>query len=280
MRRTDRPADGERGFDVGLLPRVRAIPFFRLAGDDEIDASFAAYQSIAAGETAGDFGALVDAWQKTAQPTRADLGDLTRLYDRANLAPARANGLAFLATVRGVLAAGKKFRARLSARTQHALTRDFPWLEHRHEHIPDGFTPRFRFPDEFRLFIDALSVDDARVRWQVACGLNEVQQACYSAHAAERFGVPELARHGERERELAINYFSHWAPPVTRELWRQCIIMLDALNAATFDMICNRQTGAIIRHALVGLVTRRAEWSAFVDGLDEPQWLMPVPLYD
>jgi hypothetical protein len=272
MTRSDRPAEGERSFDVGLLPRVQRLPFFRLVTDAEVDRSFAAYQS-------GDFGALVDEWQRAAQPTRADLGKLARLYDRARLAPARANGLAFLATVRAVLEAGVKLRARLSVRTQQALAQDFPWLEHRHEHVPPGHTPRFRFPDEFRLFVDALAVDDARVRWQLCCALNEVQQAWYSTHAAERFGVPALLAHGARERLLAINYFSHWAPPVTRELWRQCLIMLDALNAATFDMICNREAGAIIRHALVGMVTRRQEWNEFVDGLARPQWMMPVPLY-
>lgn len=272
MTRSDRPADGERGFDAGLLPRLERLPFFRLVTDEEVDRSLAAYQS-------GDFARLVDEWQRVAQPTRAELGRLTRLYDRARLAPARANGLAFLATVRAVLAAGEHFRARLSTRTQQALRTDFPWLEHRHEHVPPGFTPRFRFPDELRLFIDALAVEDARARWQLCCGLNEVQQAWYSTHAAERFGVPELVTHGARERQLAINYFSHWAPPVTRALWRQCLIVLDGLNAATFDLICNREAGPIIRHALVGMVTRRGEWRAFVDGLARPQWTMPVPLY-
>jgi hypothetical protein len=264
-----RPAEGERSFDVGLLPRLGRLPFFRLPTEAEVDGSFAAYQ-------AGDFAALVDEWQRVAQPTRADLGKLTQLYDRARLAPPRANGLAFLATVRAVLAAGEGFRARLSTRTQEALARDFPWLERRHEHIPPGFTPRFRFPDEFRLFIDALSVEDARVRWQLCCALNEVQQAWYSTHAAERFGVPALLAHGARERLMAINYFSHWAPPATHELWRQCLIMLDGLNAATFDMICNRQAGTIIGHALLGMLTRRKEWTHFVDGLSHPQWLMPV----
>jgi hypothetical protein len=272
MTRSDRPAEGERSFDAGLLVRVRRIPFFRLASDDEIDGSWAAYRS-------GDFAALVDQWRRLAQPTRADLGKLTALYDRARLAPARANGLAFLATIRAVLVAGQALRDRLSTRTQETLAHDFPWLERRHEHVPPGYTPEFAFPDEFRLFIDALSVEDARVRWQLCCGLNEVQQAWYSTHAAERFSVPELVRHGARERLLGINYFSHWAPSVTRELWRQCLIMLDALNAATFDMICNRQAGAIIRHALFGMVTRRQEWRAFVAGLATPQWTLPVPAY-
>lgn len=268
----DRSVDGERGFDSGLLPRVAAIPFFRLATDEEIDRSYQAYLTL-------DFDELCDVWCATAQPTRAELGALTRFYDRARWAPARANGLAFLATVRAVLRAGEKFRARLSTRTQEALARDFPWLEKRHRHIPEGWAPPFKFPDEFRLFIDALAVDDARARWQLCCGLNEVQQQAYSRHAAERFGVPELARHAARERQLAVNYFTHWAPGATRELWRQCIILLDALNAATFDLICNRARGAMVRHAFAGMLTRGAEWRAFVAGLDQPQYLMPTSIY-
>ena len=122
-----RPADGERAFEVGLLPRIAAIPFFRPATDDEIDRSYEAYR-------AGDFEKLCDVWCEVAQPTRADLGPtLTRFYDRARWAPSRANGLAFLATVRAVLRAGEKFRRKLSARTQEALTKEFPWLERRHE---------------------------------------------------------------------------------------------------------------------------------------------------
>jgi hypothetical protein len=201
------------------------------------------------------------------------------MYARAGLAPARASGLAFLATVRAALRAGERFRERLSARTQQALMQDFPWLEHRHEHIPDGWTPAFKFPDEFRLFVDALGIDDARARWQLCAALNEVQQQHYSRHAAERFGVPELAEHAARERQLAVNYLSHWAPAATRELWRQCILMLDGLNAATFDLVCHRETGAFVRHAMVGMVTRRGEWRAFVENLARPQWLMPVPVY-
>ncbi|HEX8951652.1 MAG TPA: hypothetical protein VF945_07385 [Polyangia bacterium] len=268
----NRQADGERGFEVGLLPRIAAIPFFRLATDEEIDRSYEAYRG-------GDYDALCDVWCAVAQPTRADLGPLTKLYDRAGWAPARANGLAFLATVRAVLRAGEKFRARLSARTQQALATEFPWLERRHAHIPDGWTPPFKFPDELRLFVDALSVDDARARWQLCAGLNEVQQQHYSRHAAVRFGVPELAEHAARERALAVNYFSHWAPNATRELWRQCVLVLDALNAATFDLLCNRAAGAFVRHAATGMLTRRAEWRAFVENLKKPQWMMPKSIY-
>jgi hypothetical protein len=272
MNREARPAEPERSFEVGLLPRLAAIPFFRLASDEEVDRSYDAY-------CAGDFDKLCDVWREVAQPTRANLGSLTKFYDRARWAPSRANGLAFLATVRAVLRAGEKFRKKLSARTQEALAKDFPWLERRHQHVPDGWTPPFKFPDELRLFIDALAVDDARVRWQLCAGLNEVQQHWYSIHAAERFAVPELVKHGARERQLAVNYFSHWAPPASRELWRQCIVLLDGLNAATFELLCHQQRGAMVRHAFMGMVTRGAEWRAFVTALDEPQWLMPTPIY-
>jgi hypothetical protein len=267
MRPDARQFDGQLGFDDGLLPRLARIPFFRLATDEEIERSHHAYES-------GDFACLCEVWSDVAQPTRADLGRLTHLYDRARLAPARANGLAFLATVRAVLRAGERLRAQMSGRTRTALRSEFPWLERRHEHVPEGWTPDFDFPDEFRLFIDALDLDDARARWQLCAAVNEVQQQWYSRHAAERFGVPELALHGERERRLALNYFAHWAPRVTRELWRQVILMLDALNAATFDMICRRERLTMVRHAVVGMVTRRAEWDAFVDGLVQPQWTL------
>jgi hypothetical protein len=262
------PADGERGFDEGILPRLVRMPFFRMASDQEIDGSYEAY-------CRGDFAALCARWRELAQPTRADLGPLVPFYDRAGWAPARANGLAFLATVRAVLRAGERLRARLSARTQAALAQEFPWLERRHEHVPAGWAPPFEFPDDFRLFIDAVGLDDARARWQLCAGMNEVQQQWYSRHAAERFGVPELARHGAREQALAVSYFAHWAPAATRALWRQVILILDALNAATFDLVCNRAPGAIIRYAVTGMITRRAEWRQFVAGLDREQWLMP-----
>ena len=267
-----RLAEGERTFDVGLLPRIAAIPFFRLATDEEVGRSYDAYR-------AGDFEKLCDVWCESAQPTRAELGSLTKYYDRARWAPKRANGLAFLATVRAVLRAGEKFRKKLSARTQEVVEKEFPWLERRHQHIPDGWTPPFKFPDEFRLFVDALAVDDARARWQLCAALNEVQQQHYSRHAAERFCVPELVAHAARERQLAVNYFSHWAPNATRELWQQCIYILDALNAATFDLLCNKKPGAMVGHAVAGMVTRGAEWRAFVANLETPQWLMPTTVY-
>ncbi|MGZ3407476.1 MAG: hypothetical protein ACXVAN_13600, partial [Polyangia bacterium] len=74
-----RLAEGERTFDVGLLPRIAAIPFFRLATDEEVRRSYDAYRK-------GDFERLCDVWCETAQPTRANLGSLTKYYDRAGWA--------------------------------------------------------------------------------------------------------------------------------------------------------------------------------------------------
>ena len=69
------------------------------------------------------------------------------------------------------------------------------------------------------------------------------------------------------------------APDATRELWRQCIFILDALNAATFDLLCNRAGGAFVARSLAGMFTRSGEWHAFVENLKKPQWLMPKSVY-
>jgi len=272
MTKTERCFDGEPNFETHCLPKLRAMPFFRLATDEEIDASYRAYVRCRAG---GDFGPLCDVWQKTALATRADLGAIGHAYDRAGLiAPKRVSAHAFLASVRGVLAAGKRFRQRLRPATTLALETEFPWLEHRHEHIPDGWTPSFEFPAEFSEWLDVASLDDARARWQLVASLNEVQQAHYSADAAERFRLPELRAHAARERALAINYFGHWAPEATPALWRQTVILLDALNAAVFEMMCSSRAGEMISRALLSAVTRHTEWHAFVDGLGRPQRLL------
>lgn len=261
--------DGAPDFDRALLPELWALPHFRLATAEEIDRSYAAY-------CAADFAALCDLWCAIAAPTRATLGRLTFLYDRARFAPARANGLVFLATVRAVLRAGEALRAQLSPPARAALTTEFPWLERRHEHIPPGWTPPFHFPSLFGRFLEAGSLDDTRARWQLCCALNEVQQQHYSRHAAARFGVPALARHAARERELALNYFAHWAPPATRELWRQCLLVLDGLNAATFALLCQEAPAAFVGRAALGLATRGGEWRAFLADLERPQWLLPL----
>jgi hypothetical protein len=262
--------EGDPDFDTRLLPRLRALPFFRLATDDELDASYRTYLS-------GDFPALCDTWCRVAQPTRCTVpGTTGRAYAKAGLAPRMASAHAFLASLRAVLEAGKRFRGRLRPELTRVLGSEFPWLEHRHEHIPPGWTPPFEFPNEFNEFID-VATDEARARWQLVAALNEVQQAHYSAYAAGLFRLPELRAHAARERALACNYFDHWAPPASPSLWRQCVLILDGLNAAVMHMVTTAQRGPMIRNALVGMVARRKEWRIFVEGLQRPQRLLGVP---
>jgi hypothetical protein len=161
--------------------------------------------------------------------------------------------------------------------TARALAIEFPWLEHRHQHVPPGWTPPLEFPDELATFVDGDRLDDARARWQLVAALNEVQQSAYSAHAAARFGLPELERHAARERALAINYFGHWAPACTELLWRQCIYVLDGLNAAVFALLCRERPAEMIARSLAAALVHRGEWRAFVAGLDHPQRLLTPP---
>ena len=112
----------------------------------------------------------------------------------------------------------------------------------------------------------------------LVASLNEVQQAHYSRHAAERFRLPELRAHAARERAAGDQLLRHWAPEATPELWRQTASCLDALNAAMFDLLCSRG-GRDDRPLLAGLVTRGGEWRAFVENLKKPQWLMPKSVY-
>ena len=266
--------DGDEAFDTfdafedRLLPRLLALPLFRLATAEEIDASYVAYVQ-------GDFAALCDTWCRVAQPARCALtGGFGAVYSLAGLSPKMANAQAFLASLRAVLDAGARFRAQLSPPVRRAIETEFPWLERRHEHIPAGWTPRFEFPSVFSAFID-VELDAARLRWQLVTALNEVQQAHFSLTCARLFRLPELVDHAARERAMAINYFSHSAPPATRALWRQCILVLDGLNAAVMNMIAFDQRVPMIRHALVGLATGHRQWRAFVQGLTRPQWLQP-----
>jgi hypothetical protein len=255
-------------FDARILPSLEAIPFFRAPTDEEVKPAFAAYQ-------ARDFARLLTGWAATAQATRANLPPaLSFAYDRAYLAPRLANGIAFLASVRAVLRAGERFRATLSPAVRALLEGEFPWLEQRHRHIPDGWTPPLVFPEAFRLFIDCEDLDAARVRWQLVCGLNEVQQAHYSADAARRFRLPALMRHAARERALALHYFARWAPVVDEGLFRQAITVLDGLNAAVFDMMCRREAARMIGRSMLGALTGRDEWDRFVAGLDDPPPLL------
>jgi hypothetical protein len=263
-------ADSSPEFESELAPRLRALPFFREPTDEEIDASYAAYRR-------GDFSELCDVWKQVAAAQRATLPpNLQRGYDHAGLAPRSMNAHGFLASVRAVLDAGIRFRAGLSVPTRHAMEHEFPWLEHRHEHVPAGWTPRFDFPSVFAAWIDVPELDAARVRWQLAAGLNEVQQAHNSEDCARRFRLPELRLHAARERELAINYFGHYAPGVTRALFRDCLFMLDGLNAAVFEMLCVERPAEMVRRSFTAIFTRRSEWREFLDGLGRPQWLLPV----
>ncbi|PRP97474.1 hypothetical protein ENSA5_33670 [Enhygromyxa salina] len=258
--------------DARLLVELRAMPYFRVATAEEIDASFTAY-------AAGDIEGLIREWARVAEPSRATLPPMMAwAYARAGMGPRVVNASLFLESLRAVLRAGERFREGLSAEVQAALRVEFPYLERRHEHVPEGETPSFEFPGVFAEFIEWGTLDDSRARWQLAVGLNEVQQCCYSDYAAGLFGLPELRRHAERERALARNYFGHWAPRCTKELWRETIYVLDALNAATFELVCTQLIPrAMAPTRLLGSRSRREQWRAFVAGLETPQWLLPVP---
>lgn len=260
--------DGLADFDARVLAPLQASAFFRLAPDGEIDASYAAYRS-------GDIGELLRVWQNDAAATRVHMPRANRrAFDRAHFAPEVVNGLAFLATVRAALEAGVRFRARLRPEVRQAFAVDFPWLEHRHEHVPPGWAPRCEFPPAIDPFFDLGTVDEAKARWQLVAALNEVMQSVYTEHLALLLALPVLATHASRERELAFNYFAHWSPPATRELWRQSILVLDGINAAVFEAACDTQLVALVARSLVGGVSRRGEWRRFVAALDEPQQLV------
>jgi hypothetical protein len=261
--------DGDPRF-ASLEARLKASPFFLGPSEREVRGSYEAY-------TSGDFARLCRVWSEIADPRRARLpGPAGLAYDGAHLVPRAANAYSFVACLRATLRAGDRFRGRLSPKVQTVLRTDFPWLDRRHEHVPDGWTPIFDFPTEFAEWIDAPSLDDMRARWQLATAMNEVEQAHYADHAAERFRLPELRRHGAREREMAINYFRHWAPRVTQELWRQCLAMLDGLNAAVFQMVCEDRRSEVIARSLVGAVTNAHEWRAFVAAMNRPVKLLEV----
>jgi hypothetical protein len=250
------------------LAAMRRQPYFRTATAVEVDASFEAYES-------GDIERLITTWQRVAEPTRAELPAAMRwAYSQAGKGPGMVNALVFLVSIRAVLRAGEAFRETLAPAIHQAIHHEFPWLEHRHEHIPPGYTPSFEFPAVFREFLEWGDLDDSRARWQLAVALNEVQQCCYSEFAADLFRLPELRRHAARERSLAINYFAHWAPACTRDLWRETIHVLDALNAAVFELVCKPH--GVFAYALQGVLTQRGQWRAFIAGLDTPQWLLDV----
>lgn len=255
----------------GWLSELQTIPCFRVATDAEVEASFAAY-------AAGDIAELCAVWARVAEPTRAEIPPRMRsAYAHAGKAPRMVNASVFLSTLRAVISAGERMRNRLPPELQRALHSEFPWLERRHEHIPPGFTPPFEFPQAFQSYLEQGELDDSRARWQLAVSLNEVQQSAYSTFASGLFRLPELHRHAERERALAINYFGHWAPRCTEALWRETIYALDALNAAVFELVIPLIAQAFAPAGALGIRARRSQWRAFVQGLDTPQWLEPLP---
>jgi hypothetical protein len=256
-------------FATALEPRVRAVPCFRPPTDREVDVAYEAYRD-------GDAAALCRAWREVASPVRAVLPFPSSVaYPRLGLLPRAVNGSSFLITVRAALRAGVRFRDGLSEPTRRAIAEDFPWLERRHEHIPAGYTPDFDFPDVFAAFVDVPDLDEARARWQLCAVVNEVQQAAYSRSAAALFRLPELVRHAEREEALAACYAAHWSPACTRELWRQCLLVLDALNAALFHWVTSGNTAGLMARSAWAAATGATEWRAFVAALDTPQVLLP-----
>jgi len=266
-----RTYDGIADFDTRLLPGLEAIRFFRLATDPEITKSHAAYE-------ASGVDGLLTAWREVASPNRVALpGLFGRAFAQAGALPSVMNGLNFLATVRAAVEAGKRFRGRLSPRTRSAIENEFPWLENRHEHIPPGFSPWFEFPRAFSELVDTEDLDDARARWQLIAALNEVQQTVLTRYLAEHFRIPELVKHAEREEALARNYFAHWSPKVTKKLWRQCILILDALNAQIFALLASSGI-SIAGRTMWSAIAGRSQWKRFLVNLDEmPQRLIAPP---
>jgi hypothetical protein len=266
--RPDRVFEARPDLDTRLLPQLHAQPYFREAPRAEIDGSFAAY-------LANDPQALCRTWADIAEPTRASMpAAFTWAYAHAGKAPRLVNAMVFLDSLRATLAAGERFRSRLGPAVHHIVHTEFPYLEHRHEHVPKGETPMFEFPEVFREYVEWGDLDDARARWQLAVCVNEVQQACYSDFAAKLFRLPELHRHAERERELACNYLGHAAPRCTLDLWRETLYVLDALNAATFEFVCSKLLPGAMAHVING--RSRTAWRTFVANLDTPQQLMSV----
>ena len=264
-------------FDDEILPQLQQLRFFRLAPESEVQVSYAAYTRCM---QTGDAAPLLAAWRDGAVATRAQITGLAaQIYESVALLPLPLRRLAVLSTLRSVLQAGVRFRAGLPSEVRELLQREFPWLEHRHLHIPEGYAPHFEFPAAFGQFLSSGSLDDARVRWQLCAALNEVQQSIYSAEMAGRCALPELRQQSEREADLACNYFAHSSPPVTIELWRQCIVLLDGLNAAVLAMTCSLRGPWIVACAALCSLrpSQRGQWDRFVEGLSAPQWLLPLP---
>jgi hypothetical protein len=162
------------------------------------------------------------------------------------------------------------FGEQLKPETARAIRAQFAWLERRHEHVPPGFSPRFRFPPAFAAFVDGGTLEEAKARIQLCAALNEVQQHALSLDLARRMALPELELHAARERAMAVAYFEHWAPPATERLWRQCVWILDGLNAALLATIGGAGALAFAGGTIWSALTARDEWQRFVRGMDQP----------
>jgi hypothetical protein len=260
--------DGMPDFDTRILEKLRQNRFFRLAPAAEIDAAYHA---------SADIERLLATWRETADPTRATLPAYNKSYfSKAHLAPNLVNGLAFIVTTRAAVEGGKRFRQRLRPEVREALERDFPWLENRHQHVPAGWAPACEFPSAIDPFFNDASVEDAKARWQLVAAFNEVMAAASSRYLKNLLALPVLERQAEREEALARNYFAHWSPPATRELWRQCIVVIDAINAAVFETICDTQLKPILAYTFFKAPLHSREWKKFLTAVNEPQWLLPV----
>ena len=259
--------DAMPDFDSRILTELQKNKFFRLAPESEIDAVWNAW---------GDVDRMLAAWRENADPTRATLPSYNKSYfAKAHLAPNLVNGLAFIVTTRAAIEAGKRFRQRFRPEVRASLERDFPWLENRHQHIPEGWAPVCDFPPAIDPFFNDASVTDAKVRWQVVAAFNEVMAAASSRYMVKLFALPALERQAEREEALARNYFAHWTPQITRELFRQCILVIDGINAAIYEAVCVTQLKPILGYTFFKAPLHTREWKKFLAALEEPQWLLP-----
>ncbi len=241
----------------------------RIPPDGEVEATWPHWRS-------GDVDALLDTWRTACSPIRAVVPfPSSVVYPNLGVLPPRINGMVFLITVRAGLDAGVRFRSTLGPHAQAVITTQFPWLERRHLHIPEGPTPRVDFPDVFRAFLDVDDPEEVAARWQLAAALNEVQQAAYTRWTAQTYRIPALVRHAEREEALARNYIGHWRPACTPALWRQTIWVLDALNAALFAWVVDRVAMRLMARATWDACGDT--WDRFVRALDEPPPMVPVP---
>ncbi len=264
------PWDADPAFAATWVPRMLASPCFRPPTPDEVQRSYAAYVQ-------GDSQHLCEVWREHAQAVRAELPfPSSWTFPRLGWAPGSFNRASFLVMASAALTAGQRFRSALRPEVQATVETDFPWLEQRHVHLPAVPAPRIDFPDVMRAFIDAPTVEEAQVRWQLCTMINEVQQSAYSHHTAVMHHVPELARHAARESELAVHYMAAWSPPCTEALWEQTLWVLDAINAALFAWASGSHTPELVARSLWQAASRGRDWQAFVRAMDTPQWLWPL----